>query len=150
MSARDLRSRKSSIALAIAGAIASLAFEGNAVAQTQNAEKATDNAPKLEEIVVTAQRRAEPAQSVPISITAMNTQRLQDLNIVSTQSLGSLVSSMSVTGRGQGSREVESPTIRGQGATYNASPGVINITRLVANSIKPVVPVSNIKYSSFF
>jgi len=49
---------------------------------------------------------------------------MREQGIVSTQSLQASVPSLVVGANGQGSRETESPTIRGQGATFQASPGV--------------------------
>lgn len=63
-----------------------LAWSGAAVAQTQPADPApaaqpTEDAVEDGEVVVTAQRREERLQDVPISVTALSEQRLEDLNI---------------------------------------------------------------------
>lgn len=77
------------------------------------------------EIVVTAQRRAERAQDVPISITAFSSQRLRQQNVTSPQDLQASVPSLVIGANGSASRETETPTLRGQGATFQASPGVV-------------------------
>ena len=77
------------------------------------------------DIVVTAQRREERAQDVPISITAFSSDRLQQQGIAQSQDLQGAVPSLTVGTSGQGSREAQSFTIRGQGATLQASPGVV-------------------------
>ena len=77
------------------------------------------------DIVVTAQRREERAQDVPISITAFSSDRLQQQGITQSQDLQGAVPSLTVGTSGQGSREAQSFTIRGQGATLQASPGVV-------------------------
>ena len=77
------------------------------------------------EIIVTAQRRAERAQDVPISITAFSSERLRQQNINSPQDLQASVPSLVIGANGSASRETETPTLRGQGATFQASPGVV-------------------------
>jgi outer membrane receptor protein involved in Fe transport len=78
----------------------------------------------VEDIVVTARRKEERNQDVPVAITAFGSERIAQMNIVDTQSLQATVPSLVVGSNGQGSRETQSPTIRGQGATFQASPGV--------------------------
>ena len=100
---------------------------GGAIAQTPAAASAQPaaDAGGSSEIVVTAQRREERAQNVPISITAFSSDRLQQQGIVQAQDLQGSVPSLTVGTSGQGSREAQSFTIRGQGATLQASPGVV-------------------------
>jgi iron complex outermembrane recepter protein len=93
-------------------------------AQPADAQTETPEAGKLEEVLVTARRKEESTQDVPISLTAFSSERIEEQGITSTQSLQASVPSLVVGANGQGSREVESPTIRGQGATFQASPGV--------------------------
>lgn len=56
------------------------------LAQTSNAEPARTSI-GLEEVIVTAQRREQTAQSVPIAITAFTANRLQELGADTTRSL---------------------------------------------------------------
>jgi iron complex outermembrane receptor protein len=79
----------------------------------------------LDEVVVTAQRRSERAQDVPISITAFSPERLEQQNITQAQDLQGNIPSLVLGANGQGSRDSQSPTLRGQGATFQASPGVV-------------------------
>jgi iron complex outermembrane receptor protein len=79
----------------------------------------------LEEIVVTANRRAEKSQDVPIMVTVFNAARLEQQGINKEQDLQATVPSLVVGANGQGSRETQSFTIRGQGATFQASPAVV-------------------------
>lgn len=79
----------------------------------------------LADIVVTAQRREERNQDVPIAITAFSPELLSRNNIKQAQDLNGLVPSMTIGAKGNGSREVQTPTIRGQGATFQAAPGVV-------------------------
>lgn len=89
----------------------------------------------FDEIVVTAQRREERNQDVPIVITAFSPEALKKNNISDAQGLNGLVPSMTIGGKGQGSRDTMSPTIRGQGATFQAAPGVV----VYSNEV-PLIP----------
>ncbi|QGP80516.1 TonB-dependent receptor [Sphingobium sp. CAP-1] len=79
----------------------------------------------IADIIVTANRREERNQDVPIAITALSADRLQQQGIAKEQDLQASVPSLVVGPNGQGSRESQSFTIRGQGATFQASPGVV-------------------------
>lgn len=79
----------------------------------------------MTEIIVTANRRVERNQDVPVTITAFSANRLQQQNIVTAQDLQGSVPSLVVGANGQGSRDTQSFTLRGQGATFQASPGVV-------------------------
>lgn len=91
----------------------------------------------LEEIVVTAQRTAENMQDVPIAISAMSAEDLQREQINSPQDLQGRVPSL-VIGTNSQMRNTESPTIRGQGAQFGASPGVVIYMGEVALPSDPV------------
>ena len=89
-----------------------------------HAQASAAGASGLEEVLVTARRKEESSQDVPVAITAFSSANLQQMNIVDTQGLQSRVPSLVVGPNGQGQRNVGSPTIRGQGATFQAAPGV--------------------------
>lgn len=78
-----------------------------------------------QDIVVTAQRREERAQDVPVAITAFSAERLQQQNISQAQDLQASVPSLVVGNNGSSNREGQIFTIRGQGSTYQSSPGVV-------------------------
>jgi iron complex outermembrane receptor protein len=78
----------------------------------------------IEEVVVTARRTAESQQDVPIAISAMSSDDLRREAINSPQDLQGRVPSLLV-GAGSQMRNTETPTIRGQGAQFGASPGVV-------------------------
>jgi iron complex outermembrane receptor protein len=80
---------------------------------------------QLEEIIVTATRRQERNQDVPIAITAFTPERLEQQGVRKEQDLQASVPSLVVGPNGNGSREAQSFTLRGQGATFQASPGVV-------------------------
>ena len=117
--AKGLRARSGWVNWGVA-AIAIMAPEMAAAQASSTADAST--AP---EIIVTANRRAERAQDVPIAITAMTPQRLEQQGINKEQDLQASVPSLVVGANGQGSRDSQSFTIRGQGATFQASPGVV-------------------------
>ncbi|WP_157218136.1 TonB-dependent receptor [Flavisphingomonas formosensis] len=79
----------------------------------------------IQEIIVTAQRRQERNQDVPISITAFSAESIQQRNITQSQDLQASVPSLIVGANGQASRDSQTFTLRGQGATFQASPGVV-------------------------
>lgn len=106
--------------IAVAALTLALAQSAPATAQTESAE-----ATYIDDIVVTANRRAERNQDMPIAITAFSAERLQKQGISKEQDLQASVPSLVVGPNGQGSRESQSFTIRGQGATFQASPGVV-------------------------
>lgn len=78
----------------------------------------------IEEIMVTARRTEESLQEVPVSITAMSGDDLQRESIGSAQDLAGKVPSLVINSVSQ-MRNTQSPTIRGQGANFTGSPGVI-------------------------
>jgi outer membrane receptor protein involved in Fe transport len=79
---------------ALAAGVPTLLASMSAYAQTSNVA--------LEEIVVTAQKRTEDLQSVPISIQAFGTQRLQELNIVKFDDYVRFLPSVSIQSAGPG------------------------------------------------
>lgn len=79
----------------------------------------------ISDIIVTANRRQERNQDVPIAITALSADLLAKKGIGKEQDLAASVPSLVVGPNGQNSREAMSFTIRGQGATFQASPGVV-------------------------
>ena len=78
----------------------------------------------IEEVVVTARRKEELLQDVPVAITAMSADDIQRENIGTMQDFQGKVPSLTINSNSQ-MRNTETPTIRGQGATYSAGPGVI-------------------------
>jgi iron complex outermembrane receptor protein len=78
----------------------------------------------IEEIVVTARRAEENIQDVPVAISAMSADDLRREQINSAQDLQGRVPSLVVNSNSQ-MRNTETPTIRGQGATFGSSPGVV-------------------------
>lgn len=81
----------------------------------------------LEEIVVTAQRRAESVQDVPISMTVFSGSDLRNLNIISTGELGAQVPNLRMyndTGE-NGAVQVVIRGVYSAGQTYMAGPAAL-------------------------
>ena len=93
--------------------------------ETSNSATEVAGSASIADIVVTAQRREERIQDVPIAITAFSTARLDQQGINDAQDLQGSVPSLVVNSVGQQSRDVQSITLRGQGASFQASPGVV-------------------------
>ena len=91
----------------------------------------------IEEVVITARRTAENQQDVPIAVSVMSADDLQREQINTPQDLQGRVPSL-VIGSNSQMRNTESPTIRGQGAQFGASPGVVIYMAEVALPSDPV------------
>lgn len=127
-------------ALLCAAALLPAAAPHNVQAQSQDrtAMGLDANSSPSNDIVVTAQRRDERAQDVPIAITAFSPERLQQQGVTEAQNLQATVPSLVVGTNGNPSREAQSFTIRGQGATFQASPGVV----VYLNEVPLPAPIS--------
>ncbi|HTC45624.1 MAG TPA: TonB-dependent receptor [Steroidobacteraceae bacterium] len=112
--------------------IAGLAASAGAV-YAQTAPPAAPATPassdSLQEVVVTAERRSENVQTVPIAITAFTADALQQRNLVSVNALGNLTPSVNLDAGSpfSGDRSVLSASIRGVGQddfAFNLNPAV--------------------------
>ncbi|WP_150294313.1 TonB-dependent receptor [Sphingobium estronivorans] len=110
-------------ALLLTGSALTALSSSNAMAQETAAQ--SGSGASLAEIVVTAQRREERSQDVPIAITALSSAGLRERDVTSVQGLQNQVPSLTIQPNGQSSRDVMSPSIRGQGASFQGSPGVV-------------------------
>ena len=113
-------SKLSWILLAGTALVPSQAFAQAAVSQ----EVTIDNS-GLSEIIVTAQRREERSQDVPILITALTNESLRERGVNDLQGLQNQVPSLIVAPNGQTARDVMSPSIRGQSASFQGAPAVV-------------------------
>jgi iron complex outermembrane recepter protein len=89
-----------------------------AAAQTPSAD--TEGAAQLDEIIVTAQHRAENIQNVPITIQALSGQTLENLGVKTTEDLANVTTNVTISlPQGQGNQP--QVTIRGIGLNENNS-----------------------------
>jgi iron complex outermembrane receptor protein len=113
--------RRSAVLCAVS--VSALLSGAPAFAQGADETKAAaDNGTGLEELVVTARRREERLQDVPVAVTAMTPQRLKDAQVTTARQLVTLVPGLNVNTGNQ--RDYQRFTIRGQGATVGAGEGV--------------------------
>ena len=114
------RTRIQFVGMSVAALAATFA---SSEAQAQSAQAEIDST-SFDGIVVTARRRSEDIQKVPIAITVVTPETLQSSNIQSVGDLQYLSPSLSSGSRS--SRDALSLNIRGQGQSAAASqPGVI-------------------------
>src|SRR6185312_10862411 len=112
------------ITLAFASTIALMAPVIGAVAQPADADASGGaSAGAMEEIVVTARRREERVQSVPIAITAFTGRDVAEKRIATAQDLQKFVPSLVISSSDV--RDANNYTLRGQGSTVGAGPGVV-------------------------
>jgi iron complex outermembrane recepter protein len=112
-------------------AIAGLAVgTGGAFAQTAPpTPAAASDTGALQEVVVTAERRSENVQAVPIAITAFTADTLQQRNLTSVEDLGNITPGVNLDAGSpfSGDRSVLSASIRGVGQddfAFNLNPAV--------------------------
>ncbi len=113
------RSFKHHVVPAIASMAALATGVGNAQ-QPQGAAK-PDDPPQLETITVTATKRAQPLQSVPVAVSVISGEQLEQLNLNNVSTLTSQTPSLNF--RANASNKDTSLFIRGVG-TISTSPGV--------------------------
>src|SRR5262249_38807788 len=80
----------------------------------------------LEEVIVTAERRAEPLQRTPVAVTAIGTEALQERSVVNLDEVGRYLPNVNIA-YGRGSANEAFIFIRGIGQandTGGADPGV--------------------------
>ncbi len=73
-----------------------------AMLATSQPALAQEQGPILENIIVTAQKRQEDLQDVPVSITALSTQKLEELNVADFDDYAKFMPSLSYQGFGPG------------------------------------------------
>ncbi|HXS26177.1 MAG TPA: TonB-dependent receptor, partial [Steroidobacteraceae bacterium] len=122
---------RSSISLAVALALgATGAFAQQAPATDQGTAPATAaTSSGLQEVVVTATKRAQNIQNVPISVQAFTTAEMQEKNLTDIHTLGALTPGVNLDAGApfSGDKSVLSASIRGIGQddfAFNLNPGV--------------------------
>ncbi len=97
--------RAISIALGLASTSSGWAQSAVAPADTSNTPPVAGNA-AIQEVVVTATRRTENLQDVPIAITALTGADLQQLNVQTLDDYVKYLPGVSITGFGPGQNEI--------------------------------------------
>jgi iron complex outermembrane recepter protein len=121
---RELRYSCAAIALACGCLLETSAANAQTAAASSGVEaQQDDGATSLGEVVVTARRREERLQDVPVAVTAIDGAALQSAQIVNAKELTALVPSLNVNSGN--AREGNRFTIRGQGVTLGAGEGVV-------------------------
>jgi iron complex outermembrane receptor protein len=82
---------------------------------------AADASPALEEIIVTAEKRSQNLQDVPISVVALSSQQIKDAGITDIRNLAILTPGLTVTS--EGNEAITTARIRGIG-TVGDNPGL--------------------------
>jgi iron complex outermembrane receptor protein len=124
------------VVAAVAAALASAAAANAQTAAAGDPQSATVRKPGtiLEEVIVTARRQAEPLQDVPLSVTAFDDARLQELRIADRTALADYTPSL-FTITGGYPREFAYFALRGQGPAFGSVPGVVNYFAEVPNLV---------------
>jgi len=113
----------------LTGLILAVASAGTLMAQDDSPPAGTESEALLEEVLVTARRRTEKLQDVPIAITALSAEALDRRQILNTMDLDRVTPSMQFTSYGQlsGNNSAAVVFIRGVGQidpTPAVDPGV--------------------------
>ncbi|MGN6499833.1 MAG: TonB-dependent receptor [Tsuneonella sp.] len=120
------------VALAAGSSMFPAAAYAQAADQDQAAASATDAS--LGDIVVTARRREENLQDVPIAVTAFTPEALEQKAITDRTSLADNTPSL-FTINGGYPREFAFFALRGQGPAFGSTPGVVNYFAEVPNAV---------------
>lgn len=110
-------------------ATTALASHGQAMAQDSAAPQDGGDSMGIEEIVVTAQKRAENVQDVPIAISAFSAQAMEERSVGDVSQLSAIAPNVSLDSNVpfSGSTAVLAASIRGIGSNdfaFNIDPGV--------------------------
>lgn len=119
--------------------LGSLFLNSQATAQSVNVPDEQGGASRVDEIVVTAQKRAESLQDVPIAITAVSGSALEERNITQPQQLTLI--DPSVRFRTSLSSNTSALAIRGIGTSV-FSPGIEQSISTVVDGVVYAVPAS--------
>src|SRR5690242_16716434 len=118
---RALFTAVSCVVLAAAAGLPAAAQAQTAQAQAAQAQAAQAKpAGQLEEVVVTARRTTERLQDVPVAVTALSQQKLEELRVTTVQDLNKLAPGLTVDACSAG-RDCNRPAIRGYGAQFTGT-----------------------------
>ncbi|WP_353227311.1 TonB-dependent receptor plug domain-containing protein [Novosphingobium sp.] len=117
--------RNALVAALLGGAVLWTGAVPQVAMAAESAAAAAVEQPGTPEIIVTANRREERAQDVPISLTAISAASIAERGVTQLQDLQASVPSLVIAPNGQASRDVQSPSIRGQSASFQGAPAVV-------------------------
>ena len=129
-------SMRSAVLLALASSASLLPAAAFAQTETPSADDGAtaDGGTGLTDIIVTARRREENLQSVPIAVTAFSDEALDQRGITDRTSLADNTPSLFTISGGY-PREFAYFALRGQGPAFGSTPGVVNYFAEVPNSV---------------
>jgi len=134
---------RSAFATLLTGAgLPALLSTAPAFAQDNSATDAADAAPDMAEVVVTAQRRAERQQDVPITITALSSEDLKQAGIDDLSGIATVTPAMRFDTTGA----FFQPTIRGVGSAVITSGAGSNVGIYVDGFYNPAPLAANFKF----
>ncbi len=90
-------------------------IDAGAEADDQGAEVTSSRKGGIEEVIVTARKRAESSQEVPISITAISAEDIKSMGVRNMGDLEGIVPGLNMGGGGNGIKKDNNPFIRGIG-----------------------------------
>ena len=105
------------------GALALSTF-GMLPVHAQDSARGATQAGSLEEVIVTARKREESLQDVPVAVSAFTTEQLREQNITEAYDLQFHTPGLMMRA-GAGTRNSVDFFIRGQGATFGSAPAVV-------------------------
>src|SRR5450631_1009509 len=86
--------------------LASTLLAGASAAYAQQTDSMSSDGPALDEIVVTAQKRSENLQSVPISVEVLDSKRLEDLQVTDFNTAAKYLPSVAFQTLGPGQAQI--------------------------------------------
>ena len=120
---------------------------GHAQSATPQDSEAQSSETSLQEVVVTARRREENVQSVPITVVVLNATQLNEENVTTANDLARVSPGLTIMNTAA-NHEAITYSIRGQGSTFGSGPGVIPYFADVANFTtggQPIFDVANVQ-----
>ena len=114
-----------------------------ALAQSQVTSGAADDTDEVEEVIVTAQRRAERLQEVPIAITVQSGEQLEKAGVANLRDLPAVAPGVRIAGAGANTQPSIRPTamrLVGLNAAKRAAGSVIHSITVVEYAITPPPP----------
>jgi iron complex outermembrane receptor protein len=121
----------------------SLAMAQQAAAP-QAAPSADASQSTVGEVLVTARRRSERLQDVPISVVALSNEQLTQKGVTTANDLDRVAPGLSIMNTAA-SRSAVTYSIRGQGSTFGSGPGVIPYFDEVANFSNAIFDLANVQ-----